>query len=164
MGSSPIASSSSAQVACPFHWKSTRCEVPLACVCRVADSTISSSPMRMVRCSAPSFHFFRLPIMQCHWQCPRDEKFSWYSMGCAGSSRNTSMSAPCACPLALSLRKCRRACMTLVLLNTISAPWGRSEGRERNPVWLTCPCSYTSSLLLSRSGSGNLAMRSSGSG
>ena len=107
----------------------------------------------------------------------------------AGSNKNTSMRAPngpsprspskgrafkfvrdsCSLPLEgeperVFFLKCKRARITLVLLNTIRAPLGRYWGKERKTSSDTSPPLYTSNLLLSRSERGNLAIRSSGNG
>ena len=54
--------------------------------------------------------------------------------------------------------------MTLVLLNIIRLPDDRYSGSEMNLSSETSPWRYNSSLDWSRTGNGNLAMRSSGNG
>ena len=66
--------------------------------------------------------------------------------------------------LPVSFRKCRRAWMTLVLLNIIRLPDGRYSGSEVNLSSETSPWRYNNSLDWSRTDNGNFAMRSSGNG
>ena len=103
------------------HEKCTSCALPCGNPRSARKFTVLPS-MFTDWVSTPFFHFFRFPTRHSHEHEPVDWNEREYSCGSSGSRQNTSMSAP------VSFLKCKRACITRVLLNTSRLSAGNTFG------------------------------------
>ena len=158
MGNSPKASNTSAKVQSSLSQVKQICDVfpcvriRSACKCNGLPLTFTSFS------SNPLFHFFRLPTMHFQVQVAVCWNIKSYAEGTMGSKQKISILLP------VCLKNCKRACITLVLLNTKQAFGGKQAGNSLKTRVSILPLLYTNNLEQSLCGSGYLAIRSSGNG